>query len=482
MKRFTRLFRRLQWKLTFSYTLITVCALLLVEIIVALLLLQISGSTGTQLFPTLMREKSQQASTYFLHNTLDREALTAWLNMQNAILDAFVDFKTGYMAIVDAQGNVIASKGKDAPAPNRSMRSYLTTVDADHLRQALAEKDGLQVFTSAKPGSYQMLIVPIRGTETQVEGAIVVYTVNILDPQVLLPSLLPSILIGLMVFTVCAGLAGTLFGFLTARGFTRRFKQLSNAADNWSRGNFNAFALDTSGDELGQLTRQLNRMAEQLQNLLQTRQKLASLEERNRLARDLHDSVKQEIFAVSMQISAAKALLKQDVDAAQVRMTEAERLVREAQQELTSLIRELRPVALEGKGLATALQELVRDWSRQSGIAVDVEIGTVANLTLSEEEALYRVAQEALANVERHSKASAVQLCLTSENSTTLLRLSDNGQGFDVSSAYGRGVGLLSMRERMKALHGDVMIESASGKGTVVQALCKQVAAQVASL
>ena len=133
-------------------------------------------------------------------------------------------------------------------------------------------------------------------------------------------------------------------------------------------------AQDTSEDELGQVARQLNRMAEQLQNLLEARQKLATLEERNRLARDLHDSVKQQIFAVSMQIGATKVLLKRDVDAAEGRLNEAEKLVHQAQQELTSLIRELRPVALEGKGLVAALRELATEWAQQTNIVANVRV------------------------------------------------------------------------------------------------------------
>src|SRR5439155_12671858 len=97
-------------------------------------------------------------------------------------------------------------------------------------------------------------------------------------------------------------------------------------------------------------------------------------EERNRLARDLHDSVKQQVFAVSMQIGATKVLLKRDVDAAEVRLNEAEKLVRQAQQELTSLIRELRPVALEGKGLVAALRELATSWAQQTGIVANLRV------------------------------------------------------------------------------------------------------------
>jgi len=158
-----------------------------------------------------------------------------------------------------------------------------------------------------------------------------------------------SVLILSLPLIFLAAIIGTLFGFLTARTFTRRIKRLFSVADNWSRGDFSASINDTSSDELGQLAQRLNTMAQQLQNLLNTRQKLASLEERNRLARDLHDSVKQQVFAVSMQVRTAKMLLKSNTDEAHEHLQEAEQLVQKTQQELIILVRELRPIALENK-------------------------------------------------------------------------------------------------------------------------------------
>jgi len=208
--------------------------------------------------------------------------------------------------------------------------------------------------------------------------------------------------------------------------------------------------------------------------LLEARQKLATLEERNRLARDLHDSVKQQIFAVSMQIGATRVLLKRDVDAAEGRLNEADKLVRQAQQELTTLIRELRPAALEGKGLSSALRELATQWAQQTDIVANVRAEGTQTLPLTVEEALFRVAQEALANVARHSKATLVQMLLTSADDTVTLSVVDNGQGFDTAHEGRLGVGLLSMQERMKSLGGDVKVESTPGKGTRIVAYCNR--------
>jgi two-component system, NarL family, sensor histidine kinase LiaS len=155
-------------------------------------------------------------------------------------------------------------------------------------------------------------------------------------------------------------------------------------------------------------------------------------------------------------------------------LNETEKLVHQAQQELTSLIRELRPVALEGKGLVAALRELATEWTQQTTIVANLRVEGTQTLPLTVEEALYRVAQEALANVSRHSMATLVQMILTIIDETVTLSIVDNGQGFDTTHQTYLGVGLLSMQERMKALGGDVQVESTPGKGTRVVAYCNR--------
>src|ERR687895_203068 len=157
-----------------------------------------------------------------------------------------------------------------------------------------------------------------------------------------------------------------IFGFLTAWGLTRRLQRLARAAQAWSRGDFSVVVKDRSKDEIGQLSRELNQMAAQLEGLIQARQELATLETRNRFARDLHDSVKQQVFATSFQVAAARALVEKDTKAAEAHLTQAEELARQAQRELNVLIGELRPAALEGKGLSSALRDYLEDRARRS--------------------------------------------------------------------------------------------------------------------
>jgi NarL family two-component system sensor histidine kinase LiaS len=265
-------------------------------------------------------------------------------------------------------------------------------------------------------------------------------------------------------FVVLAALVGTLTGVLVSFNLTRRLGRITQAAEAWSAGDFAATARDMSRDELGQLARDLNRMAAQLQALLTTRQELAVVEERNRLARELHDTVKQHVFANALLVRAARKQVDRDPAIAKRHLEDAEGLAEQTQQELITLIRALRPAALADKGLLAVLTEVAREWATRTGIAVDVRAQGQRATPLEVEDALLRVAQEALANVARHSNASRVEVQLAWEGEQLRLSVRDDGDGFDVAAAEGTGMGLASMRERVEALGGTLVLASAPGE------------------
>ncbi len=213
-------------------------------------------------------------------------------------------------------------------------------------------------------------------------------------------------------------------------------------------------------------------MAGQLENLLETQGELATLEARNRFARDLHDSVKQQVFATSLQIAAARVMIEQDKEAAESHLAQAEELVGQAQKELNVLIHQMRPAALEGKGLSGALRDYATDWSRRSEIPAEVHVRGEREAPLEVEQALFRVAQEALANVARHSGAKSVEVDLVYDADRLMLRVADDGHGFDPAKDTGDGFGLRSMSERLAKLGGRVDVESAPGEGTRVICVC----------
>ena len=492
MKRFTRPFHRLRGKLTLSYTFTSVVTFLLVELLLIAVLLTVVSLNISAIAVGSLKQEASQIAPYFVHGSPDPEELTSALHIIYPNVSNQGPFN-GYplfLAVVDTQGKTLASIGTHPVPSNTLLQAQLSPQSRANLGAVLNDgKGATSKFVSETDGTV-LGIAPIVGQENHLVGALVVKTAK---PDIfqLVSGFLSFIIVTVIIVTIIAAIPGMIFGYVAARGITRRLTRLSVAADKWGHGDFSALAQDTSEDELGQVARQLNRMAEQLQNLLEARQELATLEERNRLARDLHDSVKQQIFAVSMQIGATKVLLKRDIDAAEGRLNEAERLVHQAQQELTSLIRELRPVALEGKGLVAALRELATEWTQQTNIVANLRVeGEGAQethststqvLPLTVEEALFRVAQEALANVARHSKATLVQMILTTTDDTVTLSIADNGQGFDTTRQGHLGVGLLSMQERMKALGGDVQVESTPGKGTRVVARCNRLGVDTAT-
>ena len=194
---------------------------------------------------------------------------------------------------------------------------------------------------------------------------------------------------------------------------------------------------------------------------------LAVMEERNRLARDLHDSAKQKAFAALAQLGTARGILKGNGNSATLHLSEAEDLVTEVIQELTFLVQEIYPIALQEKGLPTTLREYIFEWENRNDTTVQLVTRNERRLPIDVEQAIYRVSQEALANIARHSHARRVDISLVYNGDSVQLSLADDGCGFD-ASAKSQGMGLRSIRERVSSIHGTVQVQSAPGHGTRV--------------
>jgi signal transduction histidine kinase len=209
-------------------------------------------------------------------------------------------------------------------------------------------------------------------------------------------------------------------------------------------------------------------LVEELKTTQQRLRELAVLEERNRLARDLHDSVKQQVFAISMQLSAARTSLK-ETDQAYPPVVQAEKLAQQAGSELTTLIHQLRPPQLDSKSLTAALQDFAREWSKQNDIEMELHLTNHLSLRADVEDVLFRVAQEAFSNVARHSDATKVIITLQEEGPEIVLSIEDNGKGIDEERLQ-KGVGLDSMQERMSQIGGILQVSSQKDGGTRVTA------------
>jgi NarL family two-component system sensor histidine kinase LiaS len=284
------------------------------------------------------------------------------------------------------------------------------------------------------PDGSRLVAFPLHKSDDDPVVAIVIY--HIKPIAFATPSnlyLYQTFFLVMMFFTFLTALpVGALFGWLATRRLRKRLVNLSAASKAWSKGDFSPAPRDTSGDEIGELTRNLNGMAEQLQTLIHTRDELARVEERNRLARDLHDTVKQQTYAARMQLTAAKNLLStKNKKAVEEHIDTALQLNRETQHELKLIIDELRPAALEGKGLAQAMAEYATRWQEHTGITVTTSISGERSLPLDVEQALYRVLQEVLSNIARNAEADTVGLNLSMSPEQVTLIVSDNGRGFE---------------------------------------------------
>jgi two-component system sensor histidine kinase UhpB len=199
----------------------------------------------------------------------------------------------------------------------------------------------------------------------------------------------------------------------------------------------------------------------------------AQEEERRRLARDLHDEVNQALTAILLRLEA----LAQDTPPERApELVELKRLVNQAMEELLTLARQLRPSALDDHGLVPAVEAQLKRFSARTGIEVRMSTeGDPNELAEVMQTAIFRVAQEALANVARHAGATAVELELDEEDGRAELRVRDDGVGFDPgaipragSEGPGAGLGLGGMAERARLVGGELDVRSAPGGGTSV--------------
>lgn len=206
------------------------------------------------------------------------------------------------------------------------------------------------------------------------------------------------------------------------------------------------------------------------QGLLRQIGEAAAQEERNRLARDLHDSIKQQLFSINVGAAAAQERWDRDPEGARKALADVRRSAREAMVEMQAMLHQLRPEALGTAGLIEALREQCEALGYRTGAEVALELGDPLpedRMPPGAPETLFRMAQEMLSNVARHARARSVRLWLGRQEDAVILRIEDDGQGFEPATATS-GMGLRNLRERAAALRGTVEIASAPGTGTRV--------------
>ena len=475
------MFRRLQWKLTAYYTCFTsLLGMIAVGALLGLIGSIVASPLTTSVLssillnplvddirPLLNRADGGEQITTVLEKFVSKDSYLFPVGQNNPdfVLDSVAVFR-----VVDADGIVIAAM----PTENigEPLRELLTPQQRQKLAQVYAQPRHIWNPVLRDETGFETIFIPIQEEQVTL-GMIVITFQNQFAAPGAFAGIASFLVVVLMLPVLCiATIVGMVFGLVVAKGLSVRLKKLATSADSWAEGDFSVAVKDKSQDEIGNLGRQLNGMASELETLLHSRSQLAMIEERNRIARDLHDSAKQQIFATTMQLSTAKALLEIDPERAKVHIAEAEQLAKSVQKELSGLIEELRPAQLEGQGLFAAVQSSAAIFTRRHSIPVDVRLRGKRELPLTIEQPMFRILQEAFNNIAKHSQATQVTITLSATNDTLSLVIHDDGVGFNQADAQGDGIGLHSMQERITQISGKLKIKSSPENGTTISAEC----------
>ena len=496
-----KIFHQLRWKLTLSYTLVTVGALLVITLVLGgILLIRIFEAPSYQppgydpegYIAGFMDIENDTSSYLYYCQVLtqtpqDLKLVSRMLTKLKSVFAIYDMFQIGQVMI---RASTIADLRVAAFKPDGTLLGAAPPDDPTFVDQAgkvfdPARIPGLQepftfaltggtdpklLYTEVEKDQRYIFVAPCfnrtGGDLNQVTGIIAIF-IDAVPTEADIPAYTLSFALrGLVVFLLGMGIMGAIFGYYFAHGLTARFNRLSSTTDLWSEGDFSKYIEDDTGDEISQLAQRLNNMARQLQSLLRRRQDMAVSEERNRLARDLHDSAKQQALAASFELGAALTLYERDPQEAKKHLAEADALVDSVRKELTDLVEELRPQSVEGESFFEVLKGYGLEWSQRSGIRLNLQVeGSDENLPPVTRESLFRIAQEALANVARHSAAGLTEISIDVGKDSVILAIKDNGGGFDTSAPHS-GLGLHSMQERAKSLGGSFSVASEPGRGT----------------
>jgi signal transduction histidine kinase len=488
-----RRFVTIGWKLTASYVLVSLL-LTTIVIVVSLTVLWffLSSNLTPQLFAFTNTEYGALMQPEFEAEPLDPQRLGLRLQLLNGDLtgdpqtvtaDGSVELDTRYV-LLDSTGRVITSTLPTEYTPGALLANTEPPEARPLLENALrGVTDTLQLATFSAPDRHILTAAPILNEQNRVLGVLYQRVDNFPSTSIL-GAIAPTLfLLGLAPQFVVSSLIGLLFGWLVGRGFSKRLKRLTEASAALAGGDLSRRITDCSVDEIGQLGSQFNRMADQLATnvrdlrlladrnaqLAEQAAQLAIIEERNRLARDLHDSVSQDLFSLTMLAAATRRMIVDRPDLAADQLQEMQETAQRALQETRSLVLALRPAALDGRGLAPALRDLAAAVHARQGLDVALTISGERRLPFEYEQALFRIVQEALGNVARHSGVRAAEVTLCYADHSVSLTVTDRGRGFDTNAARNlRALGLDTMAERARELGGSFHVQSAANQGTTV--------------
>lgn len=289
------------------------------------------------------------------------------------------------------------------------------------------------------------------------------------------------ILIFYLTFLLIGSLLIVVGSLAFSRAIVSPLRKLATATHEIASGRFDKRVPVSSKDEIGQLSYSFNVMAErlaeheaELRSLNEKAQSLAIMEERERIAREMHDGLAQTMGSLHLRITRAQELLDMDGTArAKAFLEETRKMAEGAYEDVRQSIFGLRTMVSRSLGLVPTLTEYLHEWSVQTGIPVDLQIRDerATHLTPEAEVQLIRIIQEALTNVRKHAGAAHAWVRFEMEGDRALVTVADEGKGFDMAlppKRAGRSFGLESMQERAQSIGGSLEVQSLPGKGTSI--------------
>ncbi|MCG7409819.1 sensor histidine kinase [Paenibacillus sp. ACRRX] len=273
-------------------------------------------------------------------------------------------------------------------------------------------------------------------------------------------------------------------GYISGVRLQRRLDVLHLSMMQVTKGNWSARIPDDEDASFARLYTDFNAMMQTMEHKLRLLQKLSEQqmidwereseaivqEERKRLARDLHDTVSQQLFALHMSSSSLPKVMEMDMNRAKVVVEQLIQMSHIAQRQMRGLIAQLRPIELDGRTLEEALERWFPDYCNQNGLKGKIDIQLHEGLSEVKEHQCFLMIQEAMANVVKHAQARQVTLTMQEADSRIVLVVADDGRGFDMNkTAHGGSYGLSTMRERVDKLGGHMDLVSQPGAGTTIR-------------
>lgn len=490
-------FGRLQWKLTWSYTWVAALSFFIVEAIVLLALLALlgiapfgsrQGLLDNEVLPEIA-DGAELITAFHLRQTpVDQAALQVDLAAHVADAprtSAVRPYESEHLysiLVVDDSRRLLASVPRYAVLPPDGRLFDSTALVGDSsleplLDAALADQPQIEPVTHLSPDA--QFIATARPIADQFGRPL---GVQLAITRVPPPSTFVATILGyggllLLLFTLATAAVAALVGWRMARRLSKRLHHLSQTTAAWGQGDFSRSIRDEVGDEIGELGENLNRVAKELQAVLVANAQIAVLEERNRMARELHDTLAQGVAGLVLQLEAVKHHLHAGENArSRAIVLDAAAQARQTLHNARAALDDLRADAQAGVDFAAVASQQMRDFCRSHSLACHIAVNLPDALRLAPATAHHarHALAEMLTNIAKHAQATTVWLQIAvaeAELSAPLsVEVRDDGVGFDAKAVVQHGhYGLIGLEERARSVGGRLTIQSTPAVGTTVR-------------